>query len=161
MTITGTPEIITISKTKLQDQNIYNISIQGYEFLSLNSPTSAGDVSNKLNFTRRRDLELQELMVDGVLFWIKLRRDKHKNMNIGCVYRHPHYNCLEFHNALKTQLHNLNTRDKEVFVLGDININLLQCNSDNQTSEYLDMVFDLGYMPLITKPTQITNHSLR
>ena len=32
-------------------------------------------------------------------------------------------------------------------------------NTDNQTSEYLDMLLDLGYLPIITKPTRITDHS--
>ena len=27
-----------------------------------------------------------------------------------------------------------------------------------QTSEYLDMLFDLGLMPVITKPTRVTDH---
>ena len=57
------------------------------------------------------------------------------------------------------QLSNLNNKGEEVFVLGDINITLLNCNRDNQTSDYLDMLLDLGYMPLITKATCITDHT--
>ena len=48
---------------------------------------------------------------------------------------------------------------KEVFVLGDININFLNYNRDIQTSDYLDMLLGLGYMPLITKATRITDHT--
>ena len=29
----------------------------------------------------------------------------------------------------------------------------------NLNSEYLDMLFDLGYMPVITKATRVTDHS--
>ena len=61
MTVKETPEIIAISETKLDDQNIYNISIPGYVFLNTNSPTRAGGVglyiSKELTFIRRRDLE--------------------------------------------------------------------------------------------------------
>ena len=39
LTVKETPEIIAISETKLQDENIYNISIPGYVFLNINSPT--------------------------------------------------------------------------------------------------------------------------
>ena len=34
LTVKETPEIIAISETKLQDKNIYNISIPGYVFLN-------------------------------------------------------------------------------------------------------------------------------
>lgn len=62
LTVKETPEIIAISETKLQDENIYNISIPGYVFLNTNSPTRAGGVglyiSKELTFIRRRDLEI-------------------------------------------------------------------------------------------------------
>ena len=54
---------------------------------------------------------------------------------------------------------NLNRRGKEAFVLSDANIAFLHYDRDSQTTEYIDMLFDLGYMPLITKPTKITYHS--
>ena len=62
LTVKETPEIIAISETKLQDENVYNISIPGYIFLNTNSPTRAGSVglyiSKELTFIRRRDLEI-------------------------------------------------------------------------------------------------------
>lgn len=56
-------------------------------------------------------------------------------------------------------LYNLNKKSKEVFVLGDININFLNYNRDNKISDYLDMLLDLGYMPLITKAMRITDYT--
>ena len=55
---------------------------------------------------------------------------------------------------LKKQLEQLNTKGHEVLVLGDLNENLLKYNEDKQTSEYLDMLLSLGFMPIITKPNQ-------
>ena len=81
--------------------------------------------------------------------WVEIIREKEKNVVINQLH-----NAL--HNALKEQLSNLNNKGKEVFVSGDININLLSYNRDSQTSGYLDMLLDLGYMPLITKATRIT-----
>ena len=46
-----------------------------------------------------------------------------------------------------------------MLVLGDLNENLLKYNEDKQTSEYLDMLLGLGFMPLITKPTRITDYT--
>lgn len=86
-------------------------------------------------------------------------REKEKNIVIGCIYRHPTKECSKLPDTLKEQLSNLNNKSKEVFVLGDININLLNYNSDNQTSDYLDTLLDLGYVPLITKAIRITDHT--
>ena len=67
LTIKGTPDIIAISETKLQEKHIYNISISDYVFLNTNSPTNAAGVglyiSQELGFIRRRDLELSD---DGI-----------------------------------------------------------------------------------------------
>ena len=46
-----------------------------------------------------------------------------------------------------------------MLVVGDLNENLLKYNEDKQTSEYLDMLLTLGFMPIITKPTRITDHT--
>ena len=46
-----------------------------------------------------------------------------------------------------------------MLILGDVNIDFLKYNKDAQTSEYLDMLFDLGFMPVITKATRVTYHT--
>ena len=70
---------------------------------------------------------------------------------IGCVYRHPSGDRDLFSETLKSQLERLNNKGYEIVVLGDININFLNYNNDNHTSDFLDMLLDLGFMPLITK----------
>ena len=101
-----------------------------------------------------------EITGDGIeSCWVENMPEKEKYIVIGCIYRHPTKDCAKLHNALKEQLSKLNNRGKEVFLLGFLNIDLLNYTRDNQTSEYLDMLLDLGYMPLITKATRITDHT--
>lgn len=91
-------------------------------------------------------------MGDGIeSCWIELARTAKKNIVIGCVYKHPKGNRELFNTILKDQLEKLNTKGHEVLVLGDFNENLLKYNEDKQTSEYLDMLLSLGFMPIITK----------
>ena len=45
-------------------------------------------------------------------------------------------------------------------VLADINKNFLRYKDNKQTSEYLDMLWGRGLMPVITKATRITDHTL-
>ena len=75
---------------------------------------------------------------------------------IGCVYWHPSNDRQHFLETLREQLDNLNNKGKEVFILGDINVDFLKYNDDNQTSEYLDMLIDHVFMPLVTKATHLT-----
>lgn len=161
LTTKETPDIIAISETKLNENSRHNITLPGYVFLHTNSQTSAGGVglyiSNELQFIRRRDLELS---TDGIeSCWVELIRKRQKNILIGCVYRHPSNDRDTFFENLKNKLENLNDKGHEVIVVGDMNINFLKYNDDNKTSEYLDMLLNLGFMPLITKATRITDHT--
>lgn len=42
---------------------------------------------------------------------------------------------------------------------GNINIDFYKYHDDKFNSEYFDMLFDLGYMPVITKATRVTDHT--
>ena len=46
-----------------------------------------------------------------------------------------------------------------MFLLGDFNLNLLNYNEHNQTSEFLDSLASNLFTPLILQPTRITSHS--
>ena len=161
LTVKETPNVIAISETKLNDYSRQNVNIPGYTFLNTNSKTAAGGVglyvSEDLEFVSRRDLDL---CMDGVeCCWIELSRKRQKSILIGCVYRHPSGDRDLFSETLKSQLERLNNKGYEIIVLGDININFLNYNNDNHTSDFLDMLLDLGFMPLITKATRITDHT--
>ena len=46
-----------------------------------------------------------------------------------------------------------------MYIMGDMNIDLLKYHSHQQTERYLDMIYSLDLLPVITKPTRITNHT--
>ena len=46
---------------------------------------------------------------------------------------------------------------KEVILLGDLNINLPNCNSDKDTSSFLKMMLSNSLLPRIIKPTRIAS----
>ena len=159
--ISQTPSIIAISETKLSENTCNNISIQGYEFLGNNSKTNAGGVglyiSSNIQYIKRSHLEFNLNDVESC--WIELPGDKVKNMIIGSIYRHPSSDIAEFTASLESKLSQLQKKGNEIIILGDININFLNYNTSNLTSDYPDMLLNLGLMPIITKPTRITDHS--
>ena len=40
--------------------------------------------------------------------------------------------------------------------MGDYNINILNCNSDNETSDFIDSMYAASFYPLINIPARIT-----
>jgi endonuclease/exonuclease/phosphatase family metal-dependent hydrolase len=46
-----------------------------------------------------------------------------------------------------------------VVLLGDVNIDFLKYNSHQPTERYLDMLYENNFIPVITKPTRITDHT--
>ena len=137
ITLKETPIIIAISETKLGENSRLNINIPGYIFVNTNSKTAAGGVglyvSEELEFSRRRDLDL---CLDGVeSCWIELPRKRQKSVLIGCVYKHPSSDRDSFFEALRTQLEDLNNKGYEIFISGDINVNFFRYN-DCQGNEH-------------------------
>ena len=45
------------------------------------------------------------------------------------------------------------------YVLGDININLLNATNDSRMQQYIDTLCSLGCYPIINKPTRVVNEA--
>ena len=59
---------------------------------------------------------------------------------------------LKFDEFLKK----LNPNKYDMYIMGDVNIDLLKCHSHQQTERYLDMIYSFDILPVITKPTSST-----
>ena len=78
----------------------------------------------------------------------------------GCIYKHPTANVEEFTLKFDEFLNKLNPNKYDMYIMGDINIDLLKYHShQQQTERYLDMIFSHDLLPVITKPTGITSHT--
>ena len=77
---------------------------------------------------------------------------------IGCIYKQPSANVDEFTMILDEFLKQLNINKYEVYILGDVSIDLLKHHTHLQTGRYLDMLYSHNLLPVITKPTRITCH---
>jgi hypothetical protein len=61
-----------------------------------------------------------------------------------------------FSSTLNDIMDMINTEKKTCIIMGDFNIDLLKYNTHNKTNDYIDNVFAKGFLPLILKPTRIT-----
>ena len=58
---------------------------------------------------------------------------------MGVIYRHPSTDLTDFNSIyLNKLLENISKEQKSVFLLADVNVNLLNYNGYNQTNDFLD-----------------------
>ena len=49
--------------------------------------------------------------------------------------------------------------NKKIIILGDFNIDLIKTNTNNNASEFLDIIYSSYLIPHITSPTRLTSRS--
>ena len=92
--------------------------------------------------------------------FIEIINPKKSNIVIGCLYKHPNMDVLDFKNNYLSQIFEIVSKDrKQVFLLGDFNINLLNYNDHQRTNYFLDSLACSSFIPYVLHPTRITGHS--
>ena len=61
-------------------------------------------------------------------------------------------------NHLLPLLEKLSNEKRQILIMGDFNINLLNYD-DKNTANFLDTVFSYSYLPFINTPNRVTGHS--
>ena len=82
-----------------------------------------------------------------------------KNVVIGVIYRPPESNIDNFLQYFNGVLDSLNRENKCVYLMGDYNLNLLNTQRHKLTADFVETVFSYSYIPLINKPTRVTDNS--
>ena len=72
---------------------------------------------------------------------------------------HPHYNCDDFFQYLETCLATLAKENKEVYICGDYNFNLLKVDTDHLTQHFFNLLCSYGFLPHILQPTRVTENT--
>ena len=66
---------------------------------------------------------------------------------------------LDINSLINQLLKKISKEQKHIFLLGDININLLNYNEHQPTSEFLDSLAFNSIIPYILQPASLTSHS--
>lgn len=158
------PDLIAITETKLnKNSNINLVQLPGYHFFHINSLTQAGGVALyikcSINFNVRKDLIFHDKEYESI--WIELVHTNNKLSNsiFGVMYRHPKYNISEFTDSLSDFLQKTSSENKNIFITGDINIDLLKIDSNHNIQNYSDMLSTHSCANAIELPTRITDTS--
>ena len=117
-------------------------------------------------FTPKKRNQLVGLMLDYIVkknqvesTFIKIINTKKTKIVVGCIYKHLNMDVLEFNNHLNQMLGKVSKEQKQIFLLEDFNINLLNYNVHQPTKAFLDSLASNSIIPYILQPTRLSSHS--
>ena len=155
------PDILAVSETKLNKNNVNLASIANYSIVYSNSSSNAGGVAiyilNNLKFTRREDLEFNSNDSENV--FVKITLHSKKVIIFGLIYRHPRNSFSEFRDKFLQTIIKLEQDKLDYLICGDFNIDLLQREVKPKISDYINTILSEGCSNIINKPTRITECS--
>ena len=156
-------QVIGLSEIKFstETQVKSNIELPGYNFHYTPSQGSAGGVGlyvkSELKASQRNDLCISN--VDFETVWIVIINPKAKNILCCCTYRHPNSEISKLIDHFHEVLGNLAKENKQIAIMGDFNIDLLNYDSHIATNEFVNMMFTHYFQPCILHPSRITDTS--
>ena len=151
----------------LEDYHPFHFKTRDQTGLNSNAGGGVGLwVSNSVSFDPIDELSVFIPRVFESIF-IKVKVEKNKYIILGNIYRPntaPFADVKKCNEILNDIYHKLKTNSqyknaKDVILVGDLNINLLNHASHSDTSIYLDNLFEHGFLPLITLPSRISNNN--
>ena len=156
-------DVIGVSETWNSFENPIktNVEIPGYRNFSNQSHSQNGGVGlyvkSGLDSIPRPDLGKDSSDFETV--WVEVDKRNGKNYLFCCAYRHPSSNLDSFTEYLQEILSNPAVSSKQVFLLGDFNVDLLNYNSHTATINYVNFLFSKQFLPYIIHPSRVSDHS--
>ena len=158
-------DVIAVSESRIiKDKNSSrNINLLNYSYESCPTESSAGGtllyINDRVSYKTRSDLSLYKTKELESTF-IEIVSKNKVNSIVGCIYRHPNMDLSEFNeDYISPLLEKLSKENKNIFLLGDFNIDLLQYNHHSPTNEFLDSLASNCILPHILQPTRFSNLS--
>ena len=156
---------VGLTETWLSDSTANCYSIDNYENVNNFRHVRRGGgvsilVKNGIDYFRRNELEVFTVDVESV--FIEVNKNvvhSDKNVIIGVIYRPPNTNLDNFLLYIDDLLDRLSKENKFCYLLGDYNLNILNCDKHDKTSQFIDTMFSYHFAPLINKPTRIREKS--
>ena len=97
-------------------------------------------IPSHLSYKPRPDLNIYKANQLESTF-VEINNPKKSNIVIGCYYKHPNMDVFDFENNYLNQFFELLCKEqKQFFLRGDFNINLLNYNDHQPTNDFLDLL---------------------
>ena len=154
-------DIIGVSEIWNSEQNEIrtNVDISGYKFYDTSSTSQNGGVGLYVKTTlNSRTCDDLNFKCNGFeTIWVEIDNKYSKNFLFCCTYRHPGADIENFVSHFRLILPKL--LNKQVFIMGDFNINLVKYDSHTPTTDFVNTFFSNNFLPCITHPTRVSKVS--
>jgi len=117
-------------------------------------------VKSSYEIQERLDLNISNDYLESV--WIEITNIKGKNISCAFIYRHPHDDSISYSNFLEyleSSLGTLAKENKEVYICGDFNSDLLKIEVCSNYKHFYNLLVNFGFFPCISKPTRIQGNT--
>lgn len=158
----STFSVIGLTETWLTKSSSAHYALPGYKLIenSRNNRTGGGVafyIKENIVYTIHNGLSSMNEHIESLLVEINISGTR--NILIMVIYRPPNSNSKQFLEHIQDLTHNPIFNNKECFIVGDFNIDISKCHSQKNPQELLDTMLSASFLPLVTKPTRVTNHS--
>ena len=159
--------VIGLTETKIIKDMvpIYDYNIPGYNFFHTPTESTKGGaalyIDNSYVCRTRNDLDSLVYVSEKLeSVFVEIIKKDGKNIIIGCIYRHPSMGIEDFNtNYLNNVLNKISTENKNIFLCGDFNIDLMKTGDDVNIDNFMELITSNLLVPHVILPTRITSHS--
>ena len=162
-------QVIALTEIGQTSQEFIEFIFPNFEIYMMEAPSTKGGVALlilKDTFKNITSLEYNDLysfdnmcncsncLIESSFITLETSTDKY---TIGCIYRHPNGEINHFIEQFR-KIINIIDKNNISILMGDFNIDLLQPNNCKHEA-YLNLCLESNFVPCITLPTRITDHS--
>jgi len=159
-------DIIVLTEIWAFNIMLYQNLLPDYNFLfTIPSSSKIGGVgmyiNNSFEIIERKDLNFYDIdhNDDFENLFLELHKNNYKCI-IGGIYRHPSQNIASFLTSCEKYVASVKMNDKtDHYLIGDINQNLLNYDTNRDSSNFLDIMLSYNFLPLTTLHTRVTETS--
>ena len=156
--LTSKPDVICITETWLDKYNMHHFNLKGYKLYHLTrTERSHGGiavfVAEKFNASQISKHSYIEDDIEILTLDITLNNKTH---SICTIYRPhtKHHRIKEFTDILNNLITHLNPKKRNIILLGDLNINLLEYITHAPTNQFLTNMQSQRFNPIICRATR-------
>ena len=114
-------------------------------------------IQNYLKFKLRSDLGTNSNDIESLV--IEIINKNSKNVVINAQYRQPARDFIQYKSYLENFFNKMKHFNKAIYIVGDTNLNLIDYETNIQVKNYLNLLFQKNFIPVINKPTRVSRNN--
>ena len=144
--------IIGVSETWLKETSPSSLfGIEGFTLVTNNRTGKRGGgvgfyITKNLNYDVLHEFNVMSEVFESV--FIESKVPNRNNIIVGEIYRPPNSSPVEFTELFHALLSNKHFDNKTCFIMGDFNLNLLNCHDNPTSQDFLNLMLSNSFIPL-------------